>query len=194
MNKHKKLALMYMVLVCTALLTACNQKAVDQNSQGIPKYYEVSMDGEYLSKSENDLEVNELKEISGEYLEVIVNRDYHNIDQTTEYSYYTEETYNKYMDTNRPEILKASVIQNRLIVNLESYEIQQMEFYTLRGQQSSTVTMEYISSYIEGTEQYFNQISVKKDTRYRRIITITFIKENNHWKVQEYLLTTREEI
>lgn len=194
MKKQKRVALMCMLLTCTALMTACTQQELSQSSKEIPKYYSVSMDGEYLPKSEDDPDIAKLKEISGEYLEAIVNRNYNNIEKTTEYSYYTEETYNKYMVTNRPEIIKESVIQNKLIVNLDSYEIQHIEFYTLRGQQSSTVLIEYISSYIEGDEEYLNRINVKKDVNYKRDITITFIKENDNWKVQEYLLTIREEI
>lgn len=194
MNKSKIAPLVGILFISASMLTACGQKEISQITNEEPKYYSISIDGDYLPREEDDMDVNVLTEVSKGFLAAAVSRDYKNIDTVTEYGYYTKEVYEKYMQMGRPEAVKASAIENQLVVNLHEADIKKIEFYKLKGQEASSVTIEYISSYIEGTESYLNQLKVKKGSKYKRTMTIKFIKEDGEWKVQETSATAREEV
>lgn len=194
MNKQKMIALTSLLLISSSMLTACGQKEISKTTDEVPKYFSMTMDGDYLPREEDDEDVNALTEVSKGFLKAAINRDYKNIDTITEYEYYTKEVYENYMQMDRPEAVKASAIENQLVIDLQETDTKKIEFYKLKGQEASSVTVEYISSYIEGNEDYLSQLNVKKGSRYKRTITIKMIKEEDSWKVQETSSTAREEV
>ena len=58
----------------------------------------------------------------------------------------------------------------------------------------ATVACEYIVTIKHATDEYLEQLQLKKDTKYRRTMTIEYTKVNDEWKVANNSVSEREEV
>jgi len=181
------------VLLCIGgSLTACSNMTV--NTSETP-YYSYSIDGVKQYKSGEDEDVQKIKELATGYVELTCGFDYTSLENAhDEVNYYTEDLKNEYIEYEYVEAGMETMRYYQQVQDLVECNINDIQFYGKLDQESAWVQCEYISVVTHATEEYLSDVGVKLDTKYRRVMTLAFVKENGEWKIFDYDITDREEV
>ncbi len=182
------------VVLLSNVFVGCSNNKISQDSMGETNYYSVSIDGDKFYYSAEDENVVEISKNASEFITVAVKKDYTNPEVMKEYDYYTKEVKEAYLSDGRPEIALESLQNYQLKVEVNEVTLQKIEFYTLNGQKTASVTIDYISTITNSTPEYLESLAIQANTKYKRTMTIVMVHEEELWKVSTYSLTAREEV
>ena len=192
MNMHKRKICLIITVVMGLSLTACSTKT---NQSEVTPYYSVTIDGEKEYYSDEDSNIIKLKEVTEEFVVAAGQSNYQKPDEVNgELSYYTDEVRSQ---------MEESDYVNRIITMITGYELQthisektikEIKLSFQHGNPMATVACEYIISIKHATDEYLEQLQLKKDTKYRRTMTIEYTKVNDEWKVANNSVSEREEV
>lgn len=192
MKRRTKAHFLMILLGMGVSLSACSNKAI--NTSETP-YYSLSIDGKKQYKSAEDEDVQKIKELSTGYIELTCGFDYKALENAfDELNYYTEKVKNDYIEYEYIEDSIATMEYYEQVQDLVECNIKDMQFYELYDEESARVQCEYISVVKHATDEYLSDVGVKLDTKYSRVMTLEFVKENGEWKIDSYNITNREEV
>lgn len=183
-------------LIITAVmglsLTACS---TEKSQTEVTPYYSVTIDGEKEYYSGEDSNIIKLKEITEEFVVAAGQADYQKPEEAErELSYYTDEVRAQKEESDYVNRIIAMMTGYELQTHISEKTIKEIKLSSKHGNPTATVACEYIVSIKHATDEYLEQLQLKKDTKYRRTMTIEYTKVNEEWKVSNNSVSEREEV
>lgn len=189
----KKLYITITVLVMSLTSIGCSSsKNLNVNEENF-KFYTLTIDGDKEQYSEDSEDAVEIKNLSEKFISAKTSADYRKEYNGDELVYYTYSTRKMFEEANSEEITRNFIQTNKLVIEVDDYNIQKCEMYTLRGKEHSKIVVDYITTTVDATEEYFEENQIEKGVRYIRTMTMELAKVDDEWKVAEIIdLTPRK--
>jgi len=64
--------------------------------------------------------------------------------------------------------------------------------FKLNGEESASVVLDVITTIEHATDDFLSGNELKLNANYKRTYTLTFVYEDNNWKISTYEYTSRE--
>jgi len=171
------------------MLVGCsNVKNIDPDATS----YTVDMDGNKIKIPDDDESLIKLQENAVGYMDAIINIDYNNFNMDKENSYYSSATRERYIASGRDERISQKHINNQLIEKSVSIEVKDSSMFKLNGEESASVVLDVITTIEHATDDFLSGNELKLNANYKRTYTLTFVYEDNNWKISTYEYTSRE--
>lgn len=183
-------------LIITAVmglsLTACTTKT---NQTEVTPYYSVTIDGEKKYYTDEDSTIMKLKEVTEEFVVAAGQANYQKPEEVEgELSYYTDEIRSLKEESDYVNRINEMLTGYELQTHISEKTIKEIKLSSKHGNPMATVACEYIVTIKHATDEYLEQLQLKKDTKYRRTMTIEYTKVNDEWKVSNNSVSEREEV
>lgn len=173
-------------------LTACSAKT---SQTEVTPYYSVTIDGEKKYYSDEDSTITKLKEVTEEFVVAAGQANYQKPDEVeSELSYYTDEIRSMKEESDYVDRINTMITGYELQTHISEKTINEIQLSSQHGNPMATVACEYIVTIKHATDEYLEQLQLKKDTKYRRTMTIEYTKVNDEWKVSNNSVSEREEV
>jgi len=192
MLKRKK-GILAAGLICGMLVvTGCSEQG---KQIGETPYFSMLIDGGKEYRAEENLDVQQLKELTLGYIELTCNIDYRNTENAMdELNYYTESTKKEYIEYEYVQGGIETMEYYEQIMELLETSVEEIQFYQLNDKEKARVACDYITVIPHATDEYFEELGIKKDTKYKRTMMLGFVREEGEWKIDEYDITDRIEV
>lgn len=192
MKMYKRKICLIITVVMGLSLTACTTKT---SQTEVTPYYSVTIDGEKKYYSDEDSTIMKLKEVTEEFVVAAGQANYQKPDEVEgELSYYTDEIRSLKEETDYVNRINAMITGYELQTHISDKVIKKIKLSSQHGNPMATVACEYIVTIQNATDEYLEELQLKKDTKYRRTMTIEYKKVNDEWKVSDNSVSEREEV
>ena len=175
-------------------LAGCGQKMEETYSKEKTNYYTTALDGEKHYYTDNQKDVKQIKQLSVQFIEALNEVDYNRPEVEKAYNYYTKEVRREYKEKGILENSKKNLRERQLQMKVDDIVVNQLEFYTIEGKRTCNTIVDFNLIIDHATEKYIQQrkLVIGQPKRWKYIIT--FVLEDEEWKIENYVITEVEQV
>lgn len=184
MKKKKIIPIILLSTFIGTNIIGCQKTAT---SQAETKYYSLNIYGDKQYYNENYEEIEGVNDIINKFMDYSINLNYTNEEYLKQLDLYTDEIRIIDEQTGFKEYLQELNVSRELIRNLDGYEISEIEFYQVSGADQATVTLDYISTVTNATQEYLDGLMIELNAKYTTNTSIKIQKQSDGWRIVEIL-------
>lgn len=189
--KNKRIVpLILASIIISSNLIGC-EKSNDTTNNETP-YYTLNIDGEKQFFDEDYEEVTSINSFLTQYLNLSVTTDYIAGGYLEQFYLYTDDVVAMDAESGFYESFEETAQARQIIRTLHGFEVTEIDFYEIYGDQYATVYLSYTSSMSHASDEYLESNSLELDTQYNTNASYKLLKQDNGWRLEEILTLETE--